>query len=739
MKYLLNGIWDAECIFPQDGHKLSMKATVPGNCELDLYNAGIEPEPYWSTNEYLYQKYEVCDWEYKRTFNLPDEMKDGKVKVVFEGLNCIADIYMDGALIGKSDNALIPHEFGFDAARKTEHTLLVHIHSALLYARNKELPVSVSAGEKTDEFAALRMPPHSFGWDIMPRFLSAGMWRDVYVESVAPAGFSEVYYTTISISDSRASVLCRFRIYTGDYLLDNYKIRVFVDGKKVVGKGIHFVSNDCSFDIENPRLWWPLGYGEQYLYCLRIELVKDETVLDSREERFGIRKVELVHKMAAGDAGEFLIKVNGCPILCKGSNWVPLDALHSRDTERIQKTVDLFRECGCNIVRMWGGNVYENDEVYRLLDEYGIMVWQDFAMACAVYPQGDDMAESIEKEAKSVVRRLRNHPCIILWAGDNEVDETYFWRGIPYSENRYNAITREVLPKVIRENDPYRKFLPSSPFIDGNVAKDQIPEQHLWGPRAYYKDDYYKNTAAHFVSECGYHGCPSVESIRKFIPEEELNDMTGPSWAAHNSDYQLFNKRGYDRNGLMSDQVEMMIGTVPKELDEFALMSQFTQAEAKKFFVERTRLKKWRRTGIIWWNMIDGWPQTSDSVVDWYYVKKRAFDTIKRVQTPICVIMDEQNGWNQDLYICNDSRESKNAYVKVSDADSGEILFEGDVFSPANENKRIFSRRVIPGRKQLLLIGWVIDGVSYKNHYLNGFPPFNKEDIKRWIPLIDEE
>ena len=739
MKYMLNGIWDAACIFPEDGHRILMKATVPGNCELDLFAAGIEPEPYWSTNEYLYRKYEICDWEYERGFTLPDELKGGLCTLVLEGVNCVADIFIDGLLIGKTHNALIPHCFEFDSCGKAEHTIKVHIYSALLYARKKDNPVSSFTSEKTDEYTALRMPAHSFGWDIMPRFLSAGMWRDVYVENREKAGFEQVYYTTSAINENSASILCRFRIHTDDYSLDDYKIRIYADDKEVLEKGIHFVSDDCSFEIKQPRLWWPLGYGEQGLYDLRIELLKDGRVVASREDRFGIRIVQLIHKMAPGDEGEFLVKVNGCPILCKGSNWVPLDALHSRDVTRIKKAVDLFRECGCNIMRMWGGNVYENDEVYRLCDEYGILVWQDFAMACAVYPQNDEMASEIEKEAVSVVRRLRNHPCILLWAGDNEVDESYTWRNVPYEENHFNRLTREVLPRVIRENDPYRKFLPSSPFIDGGITKSDIPEQHLWGPRAYYKDDYYKNSAAHFVSECGYHGCPDPESIKQLIPEEELCDMSGESWSAHNSEYRPIRTRAYDRNQLMADQVEMMIGRVPKDLGEFSVMSQFTQAEALKFFIERTRLKKWRRTGIIWWNMIDGWPQTSDSVVDWYFVKKRAFNTVKRVQKPICVIMDEQNGWNQDLYICNDSRESKAAYVKVWDADNGEILFEDDVISPANENKKFFTRRVIPGRKQLLLIGWVIDGVTYKNHYLNGFPPFEEKDIIRWITMIDEE
>ncbi len=741
MKQMLNGIWDAKCIFPgKDGKTISLNAEIPGNAEADLYCAGIEPEPFWSTNEYQYQKYEVCDWEYSRKFTLCDSLLNRKINLVFDGINCIADILIDGKVIARTENALIRHRIDISdiVCDSAEHLLTVHIHSALLYARNKRLPVSVSGAEKSDEITCLRMPAHSFGWDIMPRFPSAGMWKDVYIEDEPDAGFDEVYYAAYRFSETKCDILCRYRIHSDDILLNDYRVKVFMDDALVSESGLHFISGDAVFSVNDPKLWWPLGYGDPYLYRMRIQLLKGETVLDEREEQFGIRKVEIVHKMAPGDEGEFLIKINDCPILAKGSNWVPLDALHSRDRARVHKAVDLFKECGCNILRMWGGNVYEDDEVYRLCDEYGIMIWQDFAMGCSVYPQDDATSNAISEEAASVVCRLRNHPSVILWAGDNEVDECYRWKDIPYPENCYNHITREVLPQVVRENDPYRKFLPSSPFIDGGFSRSEIPEQHLWGPRAYYKDDYYKNTQAHFVSECGYHGCPSVDSIRKFIPEEELNDRKGPSWAAHSSDYRLFHTRGYDRNQLMADQVEMMAGAVPEDLDEFCLLSQFTQAEALKFFIERTRLKKWRRTGIIWWNMLDGWPQISDSIVDWYFVKKRAFETVRRVQTPICVIADEMNGWYQDIYLCNDSRETKTVKVKVWNADSGAVLFENAIQSKANENKCVFSHRLIPGKKGLLLMQWEIDGINYANHYLNGFPPFDKDDIERWIKMIDE-
>ena len=740
MRYSLDGIWDLTCIKPGNAEgRFTLQATVPGNVELDLFKAGIEPDPYYGTNEYLYQKYEVCDWEYTRSFIIPKEISSSNsVNLVFEGLNCIADVFVDDALTAHFENSLITHRVDLSDIEGGEHILKIHIYSALLYAREKDFPVSIRAGENSDEFARLRMPAHSFGWDIMPRFPSAGLWRSVYIETVPHARFEQVYYAFPSVNEKSASVVCRVRIKTSDYDLSGYRIRISLDDQIIKEIPIHFISSDASFSIPNPRLWWPAGYGDAALYEVKAELVINGEVTDVRTEKIGIRKAEIIHKMAAGEEGEFLIKINGCPILAKGANWVPMDAFHSRDAQRCEAAISLFKEAGCNILRLWGGNVYEDTKLFNLCDENGIMVWHDFSMACAIYPQDREFQNMIREEAEQIVRKHRNHPSIILWSGDNEVDEAYCWRNYYTENNHYNALTREVLPEVIRQNDPYRMFLPSSPYIANGIKPGEVPEQHNWGARAYFKDDYYKYTKAHFVSECGYHGCPSVSSLAKFIPSDELSARKGDAWTAHNSEYALFFKRGYDRNQLMADQVKLMFGEIPEDLELFSVLSQFTQAEAIKFFIERTRIKKWRRTGIIWWNMIDGWPQISDAVVDWYYDKKRAFETIRRVQVPVCVMIDEPRDWYNDIVIGNDSRECKQVCVDITDADTNRLLFSGEFLSPANQNIIIGSLRGLSTVQSCLIIIWVIDGIKYRSHYLCGFPAYRIADVQRWIKVIDE-
>ncbi len=713
-------------------------ARVPGNVELDLHRAGLEPDPFYADNLYRFRRYEFYRWQFERTFVAP-KRNGSRWVLVFEGVNTFAEYFLNDAPIGESHNHFIAHEFDVtDVLRYgEENRLAVRIRSAVNESRKMDIPVQLFC----EEYAILRMPPHSFGWDIMPRFLSAGMWRDVTLTERKPTRITEAYWTTIDVKkNGDAELLLRCRWTTDAPILEGFTLDIAgVCGGSRFEKTVvaHFVSDSIRIPLPNAKLWWPRGYGEQHLYDVTLTLKRGDETADVRHDRIGVRLLRLKHELRADDGGEFLVTVNGCPILCKGSNWVPLDAFHSRDAERLQTAHDLLDDVGCNIVRCWGGNVYEDHAFFDLCDERGILVWQDFAMACAMYSPAPEFANEIEHEAAQVVKKLRNHPSILLWAGDNEVDEKLSEFNLPTDSSRYNAITREVLPRVVRMHDPYRVFLPSSPYIPDGIERYHVPEQHNWGARAYFKDDFYKHTNAHFISECGYHGCPAVTSLKQYIPAEMLTPwLNNPIWDAHNTDYIPFGEREYNRIQLMHDQVDILFGSVPEELTDFARLSQISQAEAKKFFIERTRLKKWRRTGVIWWNLLDGWPQISDAVVDYYWAKKLAYYYIRRVQQPIAVIMDELVDWHHEVTLCNDSRESKLVRYRVTDGDTGEVLLSGEALSPANENVSLGQIRVLAGRQRLYLLTWEVDGVPHANHFISGYPPYDAATMLRWVDKI---
>jgi beta-mannosidase len=272
-----------------------------------------------------------------------------------------------------------------------------------------------------------------------------------------------------------------------------------------------------------------------------------------------------------------------------------------------------------------------------------------------------------------------------------------------------------------------------APEVIATGKTELMPEDHLWGPRDYFKSTYYTQHTAHFVSEIGYHGCPGVSSIQRFVDEHHVWPWKdNPQWVFHSTD---MSGNPY-RINLMANQVKELFGEIPDNAQDFILASQVSQAEAKKFFVEMTRLKKWRSTGLIWWNVMDGWPQFSDAIVDYYFNKKLAYYYIRRVQQPVCLMVDEPQDWRVRVVLGNDSRENARGHYRVWDADSGETLLEGDYASKANENLEVGSIPVFHSGKRLFLMEWTANGHRYVNHYLQGLPPFSLAQYKSWLVKI---
>ncbi|HRU32620.1 MAG TPA: glycoside hydrolase family 2 TIM barrel-domain containing protein [bacterium] len=458
-------------------------------------------------------------------------------------------------------------------------------------------------------------------------------------------------------------------------------------------------------------------------------------MLDERVDAIGIRTVHLERTETAED-GIFRFIINGIPVRARGSNWVPLDALHSRDKERTIPVLELFDDLGCNIIRCWGGGVYESEEFFNFCDSHGIMVWQDFALACARYPQREEFQKVLEEETRKVIRRLRNHPSLILWAGDNECDYAYNLENLLPSDN---ILTRKVLPSVCKQLDPYRPYLPSSPYLSDIVVRSKgklsPPEQHLWGPRDYYKSRFYTENNAEFISEIGYHGCPNLESLKRFIPEEYLSTWDNDYWRAHSVEHWRTRRRSYNRNELMANQIKELFGFIPEKIEDFILASQISQAEAKKFFIERARFSDniW---GIIWWNVMDCWPQISDAIVDYYFSKKLAYSYIKRVQEPFFIMISEPEGWYVKVVGINDTLSRKEGTFIISDADGGEKVIDGNYSIEPLSKKVLGMIRVSRGEQKLFIINWQLDGKSYKNHYLLGNPPFSLERYTDWMGKI---
>jgi len=724
------------------GHE-PIPASVPGEAQLALSEAGLLPaDLYMDMNMQLLRKYEFYEWWYRRRFTAPPE--DGRAVLVFEGVDCVAEYYLNGQLFGRSGNALIAHEFDVtDILLEGGNELAVRLASPIEKAAERagDTAALERAQRGCMESLRLRRPPSSYGWDILCRCVTCGLWRDVRLERRGPHRVAQMYVTTKSASPDRAR-LRLFYVFETTGLSENLRWRLegFPGDEETpafsLEKELWFHAGNEDFDIENPQLWWPAGYGEQPLYRIRLSLWRGEELLCERRETLGIRTLRLEHTVITTPEkpGRFRFYVNGQPIMCKGSNWVPLDAFHSRDAARYERTVGMLRDTHCNIVRCWGGNVYEDHAFFDLCDRYGILVWQDFGMACGLYPRDEDFASQMKTEARAVIQKLRQHPSLALWSGDNECDGSY--QGAGMDPNR-NFVTREALRLEVENHDGARDYLPSSPYVGPELAAGlgQPSEDHLWGPRDYYKSPFYINSRACFVSEMGYHGCPNRESMEKFLSPGALWPWRGnKEWLFHAADFLAGEGPYAYRIELMAKQIAEVFGEIPDDLDTFIMASQLVQAEAFKFFIETARLRKWERSGIIWWNLLDGWPQFSDAVVDWYWGKKLAYDWIKRAQRPLHLMFSEPQNWHIELVAGNDSLEAREGSYRVWDAHSGETMLEGEFAVPANENRPLGRVPVCGGVRRLFLIEWECGGGAERGHYLHGKPALG--DVTGLIEIL---
>ena len=741
----------------------TIPATVPGNVELDLLAAGHINDPMKGGNIWELRPYEGYQWCYVRRFSTPEYRQDQKIILWFGGIDCLADIWLNGTKIGATENMFIEHSFDVTGLleKGKENELQVILRSAVLEAQNyllSPLTVYMWAGVNV-ESSFIRKAPHMYGWDIMPRLVSAGLWRNVELHIADPVRFTDVHWMTSRTDAERrsAEVIVDYQLKIPFPQLDNCQavITLKKKGKEVfrLSKKVVAHASREIFAVNDADLWWPRGYGEPALYEAELTIVdRKGNTLASDKKNIGLRTVTLDYTelTTPEKPGEFCFKVNGEKIFIKGSNWVPLDALHSRDATHLSKVIDMAVDLNCNMLRCWGGNVYEDHAFFDLCDQNGIMIWQDFSMACSPSPQDDGFAEKIKTEVQSVVLKLRSHPSLALWAGNNEIDEAFGWQKDAFNLNpNKDRISRQVIPPILFELDPTRPYLPSSPYYtqayyDVGRKWELLPERHLWGPRGYYKAPFYTDQTAHFVSEIGYHGCPNKESLEKMFDKDfvypwkkgtfEWNEQWQTKAVCVHPDVIPSDTR----NNLMLNQIKELFGEVPTDLDRFVFASQVVQAEAKKFFIEFWRSDKFRRTGILWWNLHDGWPLISDAITDYYFGKKLAYHYIKRVQYDACVVITDARDGSHPVVAVNDTRTEKQGTVVVKDLSTNEVLLSDKFTIPVN-GKTVIGQIPQNDRQSMWLIEYTIGNEKFTNHYLAGKAPFKLKDYEAWYKKLGIE
>lgn len=663
----------------------SNRVDLPHDIALSVTDFKTPEEMYYGCNVLQTQQFEDVHAFYYTDF----EAEAGEYTLRLNRIDVFSDIYLNGEKILSTNNAFIAFEKKVKLDEKNE--LIIHIKPALLESKKFNPPCGSFTLRYNGASLYVRKPAHAWGWDIMPRIALGGIFDVVsflpYKEDKINETYVYIQNANIEKKTAMIEYAATFDISDDDF--SKYEVEtVGVCEDSCFENRDRLWSNHFRFMwwLDDAKLWDVKNFGKPYLYTLTTRLLKNGVVVDEKVEKIGLRTVDLVRTDCCdANSGEFVFKINGRETFIMGTNWVPADALYSNADNRMRKLLPYMDDLGFNMVRVWGGGIYEPDEFYEFCDEHGILVWQDFMMACGTYPQDEWFQKEFRIEVEQVVKRLRNHPCIALWCGDNECD--YFTVAHNARMNlEGNLLTRKVIPETLYMHDPNRNYLPSSPYISPEVrkTKKRPSENHCWGPRDYFKSEYYQTCEdAVFISEIGYMGLPSVESLKKFISEEDLMKFDSDEYMVHLSNMTLKNPYYKFRINQDLKPIEYLFGEMPDNIEDIVKCSQIASAEGFKYFIERMRIRKDRKRGIMLWNMADGWPQLSEAFVDYYYDKKISYEYVKRSQQPLCIIMDETEK-GVLLAAINDTGKTENLRYKVTNALTGEIFYEGKCIVEAN-------------------------------------------------------
>ena len=677
MKILsLNGDWLLKGYNEQEGEKENaflsevdesswIKANVPGVVHLDLIKNKQIPDPFFGLNELEVSWVEEKDWWYRKKFLVEKELlSHDRVELVFEGLDTFATVWLNGKEIAKFSNMFHEHIIDIkNYLKEGENLLVVKFDSPKRVLENEYNKRSIKLGAAFYPPVVYgRKAQYSFGWDWGPRLPTSGIWRNVAIRAYNICKIESFYFSSSFSSDLKvANIKVNVSLEAFKEEKVNVSVRIFGFGEdqtksetRSLTKGLNNLTFD--FTVSNPKLWWPNGYGEQNLYNLEIKVESGSEVLDEIKRKVGIRKIEVVQEKDE-EGKTFYFKVNDVPIFCKGADWVPADSFLPRvSREQYDYLLSKAKEANMNMIRVWGGGVYEDEAFYELCDEKGILIWQDFMFACGEYPEEEWFFNLVKEEAEKVVKRLRNHACIAIWCGNNENNWGYkaHWFGVKdkfYGETIYH----KILPEVCSRLDPSTLYWPSSPFGGEDPNSQSEGDRHSWDVWSGLKDytEYLKDNGR-FISEFGFQSLPSLKTIYKFTSRE---DRYFQSKVVEHHNKQV---GGPERLLLFLS----MHFKLPSTLERFVYLTQVNQGEALKTGIEHWRRRKFKTGGALIWQLNDCWPVASWSLIDYYNELKASYYYVKRAFDPLNISLlvreDEVEVW-----VVNDFLESKNGKVRL--------------------------------------------------------------------------
>ncbi len=676
-------------------------ATVPGGVHTDLLKAGLIPDPFYRDNEFKLQWIGQADWEYRSTFTVsPEMMRHGHLDLVFEGLDTYADVYLNDFQVLKADNMFRSWRTPVKAhltAGANRIRILFHSPIMLMLPRVKAMPYRLPAVHQVQEVSEegiatdpyTRKAAYNYGWDWSPRLVTEGIWKPARIEGWDDLRVQNLHIAQNRIRTEAASLSADIELLSDapgsalisiDEVQGGRSVNRVIRQQYALESGLNHIS--LPFTVVHPRLWYPAGYGAQERYTYRATVAMGKTSTAVAEVRTGLRSIEL--RQEPDQWGKsFTFVVNGIPIFCKGADVVPFDNFPTRVTrERHRYILESARAAHMNMVRLWGGGYYESDDFYDLCDELGILVWQDFMFGGSLVPGDREFQENVRAEAIEQIKRLRDHPSLTVWVGNNEVETGWrFWgdrmafkQGVSAEQRErvwqdYVVLFHDIIKSAVHEYGAPVPYWPSTPSANFEAApgNDHIGDQHywdVWHGLAPVTD--YEKQFPRFMSEYGFQSFPELRTVHSFTQPSDL-DIISPVMQAHQKDHggneviQTYMLREYRE---------------PRDFASFLYMSQIVQAEAIKAGAEHFRRIRPRNMGTLFWQLNDCWPVASWSSID-YFGRWKALQFYARRFYDDLLISAVDRGTDVDTYIVSDKLQPVPATLHIRTMDlSGRVFFE---------------------------------------------------------------
>ena len=624
-----------------------LPAEVPGFVHLDLFNNNLIEDPFYRANELESSWVAEKVWEYRSAFILKEDfLLKQSIKLNFAGIDTYAEVFLNDSLIQSCTNYFVTYSVETKDLLKAKNELRFVFKPTLKEAKhlNKNSKYNLPGEDRVH----VRKPQFHFGWDWGPKLIGCGITESVSLTATSSTQIMDTYIATKSISDSLASMCLVIEL--SDFDTQPYFVEFLGNTYPVLAN-----KAQINFSIKDPLLWWPNSYGAQNNQHLQIKLLNSNAdVIDYVNEPFSIRTIDLIEEVDSLGKG-FKFNVNGKDVYAKGANWIPLDFFHTRvDSKQYRKALNEVVESNMNMLRVWGGGIYETDYFYDLCDSLGILVWQDFMFACAMYPGDTAFVSSVELETTQQLKRLRKHSSIALWCGNNENSEG--WHRWGWQENRstveieeiwadYQLLFNQLLPRLVDSLTETDYWESSPQYGRGNPNHQFTGDAHYWG--VWHDGEPFENfdsKVPRFMSEYGFQSFPAMDAIELYAIEEDL-DLESKVMKTHQK---------HPRGNSLIKEYMLRDYRDPADFESFVYLSQVLQADGMRIAMEAHRRARPYNMGTLYWQFNDCWPAASWSTTDYYGNWKASQYAVKRAYNEV-LISTVQSEDSLAIYLINDS------------------------------------------------------------------------------------